>query len=108
MLPYVLCASRFAHYIKVIARDRIGAYESSEGLQSDLHAWINQYTIGNPDAAPEIKARYPLREGRVEVDEVVGRPGSFNCTIHLSPHFQIDQVVAAFRFQTEIRATRST
>lgn len=106
MLHYVLCASRFAHYIKVIARDRIGAYTTSDELQTKLQTWISQYTTGNPEASFEIKASYPLSSARVEVGQLAGKPGSYNCTVHLSPHFQIDQVLAAFRFQTEIRAAR--
>lgn len=107
MLHYVLCASRFAHYIKVIVRDRIGAFTTSDALQAELQHWISRYATGNPDSSFETRARYPLGSGHVEVSDISGQPGAHACIIHLSPHFQIDQVVAAFRFQTEIRTART-
>lgn len=107
MLHYVLCASRFAHYIKVIVRDRVGALITSDNLENELQTWLSSYVTGNPDASFSTKARYPLNAGRVSVSEIPGRPGSFTSVIHITPHFQVDQMVAAFRFQTEIRATRA-
>lgn len=107
MLQYVLCASRFAHYIKVMIRDRVGTVTTAEDLEHDLQEWVGRYINSNPDASFSTKARFPLSDGRVSVSEVAGRPGSFACVIQLTPHFQVDQIVAAFRFQTEIRAYRS-
>ena len=54
------------------------------------------------DATLQAKARAPLREGRVEVREKPGKPGSYYCVMHLRPHFQLDQVVTAVRLVTEI------
>jgi type VI secretion system protein ImpC len=31
-----------------------------------------------------------LREGRIDVDEVPGRPGRFRVTANLRPHFQME------------------
>ncbi|MCJ2077084.1 type VI secretion system contractile sheath large subunit [Methylobacterium sp. E-016] len=107
MLHYVLCASRFAHYIKVIVRDRVGALITSNDLEHELQTWLDRYVTGNPEASFSTKARYPLNAGQVSVSEIPGRPGSFTSVIHITPHFQVDQMVAAFRFQTEIRATRA-
>lgn len=106
MLQYTLCVSRFAHYIKVMARDRIGAFTSASELERELGDWLRNYTIGNPDAGPELKARYPLSGGSVEVKEIPDKPGVLACTIHLQPHFQLDQMVTAFRLQTEVQAPR--
>lgn len=107
MLQYMLCISRFAHYVKVMTRDRVGAYTTSEELERVLAEWLRLYTIGNDDASFEMKARFPLSSGSVEVKEVPGKPGTYICTMHLKPHFQIDQMMTGFRLQTEVQGLRS-
>jgi type VI secretion system protein ImpD len=102
MLQYILCISRFAHYIKVIGRDRIGSFHTPEEFEMVVQRWLADYCIGNDDAPPETKARYPLREAQVEVRELPGRPGTYACTIHLKPHFQLDDVATTFRLVTEL------
>jgi type VI secretion system protein ImpD len=108
MLQYMLCVSRFAHYIKVMTRDRVGAHTTAEELQHTLADWLRQYTTGNADASFEMKAKFPLSSGSVEVNEIPGRAGSYSCIIHLKPHFQIDQVITGFRLQTEVQGLRSS
>ncbi len=107
MLQYVLCVSRFAHYVKVIGRDRIGAFATPEECEAYLQRWLLNYCMGNDDASPELRARYPLHEARVQVRELPGRPGAFACTVHLRPHFQLDQVVSTFRLVTELAPARA-
>lgn len=107
MLQYILCVSRFAHYVKVMTRDRIGAYTTAEELERILGDWLRQYVLGNDDASLEMKARFPLNGGSVEVRDIPGRSGSYVCTMHLMPHFQIDQVVTGFRLQTEVHGLRT-
>ena len=102
MLRYTLCVSRFAHYLKVMVRDRIGSFTTAEEIENDLHRWLMNYTIGNDDADLETKARYPLREAQCQVRDMPGRPGSYRCIIHLKPHFQLDDVVSSFRLVTEM------
>lgn len=104
MLQYVLCVSRFAHYIKVMARDRVGGYSTAAELQKFLREWLREFTIGNADAGPELKARYPLSKASVEIRELPGQPGKMNCIMHLQPHFQIDQMESGFRLRTEVEA----
>lgn len=101
-LRYILCASRFAHYMKVIGRDKVGSFASAEELQSYLHRWLLDYTIATDDASAEAKARAPLREGQVRVREVPGRPGSYTCVLHLRPHFQLEQLITGVRLVTEL------
>lgn len=107
MLQYVLCVSRFAHYAKVIARDRVGAYTTAAELQRLLGEWLRGYMLGNADAGPELKARYPLSGGRVEVNEIPGKPGILSCVIQVEPHFQFDQIVTGIQLRTEIPAART-
>jgi type VI secretion system protein ImpD len=102
MLQYTLCISRFAHFIKVIGRERVGSVITAEECQDLLQRWLTGYCVGNDSATAEMKARYPLREGNVEVKNVPGRPGFYACNIFLRPHFQLDDIAAGFRLITEL------
>lgn len=102
MLHYVLCASRFAHYIKLIGRDKIGSFATASAFEEHLRTWLRAYCLGNDDAATAFKARYPLREAEVQVRDIAGRPGAFGCVIHLKPHFQLDDIQTSFRLVTEL------
>ncbi|MBF0304644.1 MAG: type VI secretion system contractile sheath large subunit [Alphaproteobacteria bacterium] len=100
MLQYVLSVSRFAHYIKVMGRDRVGSYTSADQCELAVQRWLNAHTSGNDDASPETKARYPLRDARAVVRDVPGRVGAYYCTVQLQPHFQVDEIVSTFRLTT--------
>lgn len=100
----MLCAARFAHAIKVIVRDMVGSLETPEMIERRLQAWLNGYVNSAVSAGPETRARQPLMAARVAVSERPGRPGTYGCTIHLQPHFQLDDVAATFRLVTEVAA----
>ncbi|HET9146909.1 MAG TPA: type VI secretion system contractile sheath large subunit, partial [Acetobacteraceae bacterium] len=100
----IVCVSRFAHFVKVMGRDMTGAFRTAEEIEAHLAEWLRSYTNGNRDAGPETRARYPLLDASVAVHELPGKPGSFGCTIHLLPQYQLDNVTAAFRLVTEIAA----
>ncbi|WP_348933861.1 type VI secretion system contractile sheath large subunit [Aquabacter sp. CN5-332] len=102
MLRYILCVSRFAHFAKVRIRDRVGSYITADACESDLQAWLHGYCLGNDNANAEMKARYPLREAKVEVRAIPGRPGAFSCALHLRPHFQLDQIFTTFKLVTDV------
>jgi type VI secretion system ImpC/EvpB family protein len=102
MLHYMLCVSRFAHYLKVIIRDRVGAFTTPNDVERLLASWLTNYVASNDDASTETKARYPLREGKVKVWEVPGKPGTYQCTVLLRPHFQLDQLSAGIRLTTQL------
>jgi type VI secretion system ImpC/EvpB family protein len=106
MLQYMLCVSRFAHYLKVLARDKVGSFLTPEECEEFLNRWLAKYTMGKDDAGPELKARYPLREGKVKVREIPGKPGCYQSEIHLKPHYQLDQMVGSVRLMTELNQTR--
>jgi type VI secretion system ImpC/EvpB family protein len=108
MLQYILCASRFAHYLKVIGRDRIGAFTTAADFQHYLRSWLTAYTTSNDKAAPDLKARYPLREGRVEIEELSDKPGTYGCRIFLRPHYQLDQLASVLRLESTLAPTGPT
>ncbi len=97
MLPYVLAASRFAHYLKVIMRDKVGSFMTRDNVQTYLNNWIADYVLINDNAPQEIKAQYLLREARVDVSEVAGKPGAYRATVFLRPHFQLEELSASIR-----------
>lgn len=102
MLQYMLCTGRFAHYLKVIIRDQVGAYTTAAEIEDRLQKWIARFVASNDNASQEVKARYPLREGKVQVREVDAKPGTYQCTILLRPHFQLDQLSAGIRLTTQL------
>jgi type VI secretion system ImpC/EvpB family protein len=108
MIPYMLCVSRFAHYIKVMGRDRVGQIGSTEQLERVLQDWLTRYTVLDDDATPETKARNPLREAKVQVVPKPGAPGSYRCVIHLVPHYELDDMAVKVRLTTEISSPRTT
>lgn len=102
MLQHVLCGSRVAHYIKVMIRDKIGAFISADECERFLRQWLFRYTTGREDLEWEEQARYPLREAAVRVNEHPERPGQYACIIHLVPHYQVDQMVSELELVTEL------
>lgn len=101
-LPYILAASRFAHYIKVIMRDKIGSFMTKENVSSYLNTWIAQYVLLNDDAPQEVKARYPLREARIDVFEIPGQPGSYTSVAYIKPHFQLEDLSVSIRLVAKL------
>jgi type VI secretion system ImpC/EvpB family protein len=98
----ILCASRFAHHLKMMGRHMVGSFKTASEIEHFLQAWLTQYVNGNLAATGDSRARFPLVAGRVNVNEVPGRPGSFGCVIHLQPHYQLDDVTAAFQLVTDL------
>lgn len=102
LLQHVLSVSRFAHYVKVIAREWIGSYKTAEDCERKLQRWIERYCLTDDSAGYSERARRPLRSARIAVRDVPGRPGSYACTMHIQPHFQLDHIVSEFQLMTEI------
>jgi type VI secretion system protein ImpD len=107
MLQYMLCVSRFAHYLKVIVRDKIGSTISPEDCEIQLARWLQNYITANDSAGPEVRARYPLREAKVQVRERADMPGTYRCILHLRPHFQLDQMITTMKLTTELAQGRT-
>lgn len=105
MLQHVLCASRVAHYIKVMIRDKVGSFITASECEHFLTKWLFKYTTGREDLEWEEQARYPLREAGVKVNEHPDKPGQYLCVIHLVPHYQLDQMVSELELVTELVQT---
>ncbi|HEV7893163.1 MAG TPA: type VI secretion system contractile sheath large subunit [Pyrinomonadaceae bacterium] len=101
-LPYILAASRFAHYIKAIMRDKVGSFMTRDNVEKYLNAWIANYVLLNDNASQASKASYPLREARVDVYDMPGKPGCYKATVFLRPHFQLEELTASIRLVAEL------
>jgi type VI secretion system protein ImpD/type VI secretion system protein ImpC len=100
----MLCAARFAHLLKVIGRDMVGAFRTADEIERQLNRWLQDYVDANVNSTGDLRARFPLVEGAVQVFERPGRPGVFGCTMHLRPHYQLDDISATFHLATELAA----
>lgn len=101
-LPYILAVSRFAHYLKAMMRDKIGSFMSRADCERWLNQWIQQYVTPDDTASPTVKAQHPLREARIEVAEVAGKPGAYRAVAFLRPHFQLDELSVSLRLVAEL------
>ncbi len=101
-LPYIMATSRFAHYLKIMARDKIGSFMEATDCEVWLNRWINNYVNSNADAGAEMKAKYPLREAKVQVREIPGAPGSYNAVAWMRPWLQMEELTASMRMVARI------
>ncbi len=108
MLHYMLCVSRFAHFVKLIGRDRLGSFATADDFKRLLEDWLHGYSIRTDDVTSELAARAPLSEFGVDVREVAGRAGVLRCVIHLRPHFQLDQMSPAIKLETDVAPLQRT
>jgi type VI secretion system ImpC/EvpB family protein len=102
MLQYMFCVSRFAHFLKVMARDLIGSMSTND-LQRHLNNWIADYICG-ANSSPEVKAERPLEAGQVNLAPEPGKAGAYRCIIELKPHFEFEELVASVRLSTTMTA----
>jgi type VI secretion system protein ImpC len=101
-LNLLLCASRFAHYLKVMARDKLGSFMDAADCTAWLNRWLNGYCVNPVGATEETKAKRPLTEARVEVRPVRSKPGWYEAVAHLRPHFQLDGLSTSLRLVAEV------
>jgi type VI secretion system protein ImpC len=103
-LQYIFAVSRFAHYLKAMMRDKIGSFMSREGCEQFLNQWISHYVLLDDLANQDQKAKFPLREARIEVTEIAGKPGAYNAVAYLRPHFQLDELTVSLRLVAKLPA----
>jgi type VI secretion system protein ImpC len=102
-LNFMLCVSRFAHYLKVMARDKIGSFMEVSDCAVWLNNWIQNYVTPNPSmVSDDVKAKQPLAAAHVEVQAVKGKPGVYEAIAYLRPHFQLEQLTTSMRLVAEV------
>lgn len=101
-MQYIMASSRFAHYMKAMMRDKIGAFMTRKDCQDFLNRWISNYVLLNPEAGQEAKAQRPLKDARIDVVEVPGKPGVYKAVAFLNPHFQLEGLTVSLRLVAEL------
>lgn len=101
-LPYIMATSRIAHFLKVMARDKVGSFMEAADAEEWLNRWIANYVNSSPGASADMKARYPLAEASIEVKEVPGQPGVYSAIAWLRPWLQMEELTASLRLVANI------
>jgi len=107
-LNYLMPVTRIAHYLKALARDRVGSFMSRDECHLFLNEWITRYVTEDDLASAEVKARKPLREARIDVEEIPGRPGAYRAVAYLRPHFQLDRLDVMLSLVAEMPEPRGS
>ena len=66
-LPYIMASSRFAHYLKVMARDKIGSFMEAGDVRALAEPLDQQLRQRQRERRPGDEGALPLREAKVEV-----------------------------------------
>lgn len=106
-LPYIMATARIAHYLKVMARDKIGSFMEAEDMENWLNRWINNYVNASEEGGQDMRARYPLREAKIEVRPVPGSPGAYNAVAWLRPWLQLEELTTSLRMVARIPEVNS-
>jgi len=101
-LPYIMAASRIAHFLKCIARDKIGSFMERQDMEDFLKRWIANYVLDDPKSSAEMRAKYPLAEAEIKVEEIPGAPGSYNAVAHLRPWLQLEELTTSLRLVAKL------
>ena len=97
-----MATARIAHFLKVMARDKVGSFLEASDAEAWLNNWISNYVNSDPTASADMKARYPLAEASVEVKEVPGEPGVYSAIARLRPWLQMEELTASLRLVAKI------
>lgn len=101
-LPYIMATSRFAHYLKVMARDWIGSNLERDDVERRLHNWIHNYVESSDNASIEARTLKPLKAAQIEVQPIPGSPGAYNAVAHLRPWLQLEELTTSMRLVASI------
>ena len=101
-LQYLMATSRFAHYLKAMMRDKIGSFTSRRACEKFLNEWIMSYVLEDDEGSASAMAEKPLREARIEVADVPGKPGAYRAVSFLRPHFQLDELSVSLRLVADL------
>lgn len=89
-LPYVMAASRVAHYLKAIVRNNFGAFLERRDCERWLDHWLGKSVAQDEDTGTATLA--PLRAARITVSEVPGAPGTYYWLVWMWPRLQPDDL----------------
>ncbi|BCH19964.1 type VI secretion system contractile sheath large subunit [Mesorhizobium sp. L-2-11] len=106
-LPYIFATCRFAHYLKCMVRDKIGAFKERHEVEEWLNQWIQGYVHPSPElGSEESKAQQPLSSAEVKVEDVEDNPGYYTAIFYLRPHYQLEGLTISLRLVSRLPAAR--
>ena len=106
-LYYMFPICRFAHYLKTMVRDKIGAFKERSDMEAWLNNWIANYVLLNPDAGEQAKSEKPLSAAEVKVQEVPGNPGYYTAQFWLRPHYQLEGLNVSLRLTSKLPSVKA-
>ena len=102
-LSYLFASCRFAHYLKSIARAKIGSFKERDDMQTWLQRWIMNYVDGDPAHSSETtKAMKPLAAAEVTVEDIEGNPGYYSAKVSLRPHYQLEGLTVSMSLVSKL------
>lgn len=108
-MPYLFACCRFAHYLKCIVRDKIGSFKEKDDMKRWLQDWIMNYVDGDPaHSSEDTKARRPLADAEVIVEEVEGSPGYYSSKFFLRPHYQLEGLTVSLRLVSKLPSLKGS
>ncbi len=106
MLPHIFAVSRFAHYLKAMMRDKVGSFMSRKDCEMLPQPVDRELRHARRHRlARRRRRRYPLREAKIEVAEIPGKPGAYRAVAFLRPHFQLDELQVSLRLVADLPAS---
>ncbi|MGI9274848.1 MAG: type VI secretion system contractile sheath domain-containing protein [Endozoicomonas sp.] len=84
-LPPLLILCRFAHYLKVMIRDRVGRLDTAAECCNFLQQWLDGYCSHSDISDLSYLAAYPLKWARMQVSESQV-PGRYLASLALFPN----------------------
>jgi type VI secretion system protein ImpC len=76
-------------------------------MQKYLTNWIYQYVDGDPANSSEAeKARKPLSDAEVKVQDVEGNPGYYAAQFFLKPHYQLEGLTVSLRLVSKLPSAK--
>jgi len=106
-LPYLFACCRFAHYLKCIVRDKIGAFKERDEVELWLNNWIMNYVDGDPaNSSESVKALKPLAAAEVVVEEMEDNPGYYSAKFFLRPHYQLEGLTVSLRLVSKLPSVK--
>jgi type VI secretion system protein ImpC len=101
-LSYTFSIARIAHYLKRMMRDNVGSNADAAYARAQIDTWIARYvtTIVNPD---DLTLRYyPFKGYALDVKEVPGRIGWYDCSLTIQPHIQFEGMDVTLRVDARL------
>jgi type VI secretion system protein ImpC len=71
-----------------------------------LNDWVKQYCVDSATASENDKARRPLADAEVKVEEVPGNPGYYTSKFFLRPHYQLEGLTVSLRLVSKLPSAK--